>query len=62
MRSQLPHQLTTYDPAEDLDSKEAVAAFIAEALQTRDAAYASHALEVVARARATKQVEEKGQD
>jgi len=44
-------KLTTYDPAEDLGSDEAIAIFMAEAFQTSDVAYISHALGVVARAK-----------
>jgi probable addiction module antidote protein len=43
--------LTTYDPAEDLGSDEEIAVFMAEAFATNDAAYISHALGVVARAK-----------
>lgn len=43
--------LTGYDPAEDLNSPEAVTAFLNEALKTDDAAYVAHALGVVARAK-----------
>ncbi|NPT53354.1 addiction module antidote protein [Paraburkholderia elongata] len=50
--------LTTYDPAEDLGSEEAMAVFMAEALQTNDAAYIAHALGVVARAKGMKQIAE----
>jgi len=50
--------LTTYDPAEDLGSGEAMAVFMAEALQTNDAAYIAHALGVVARAKGMKQIAE----
>ena len=42
---------TSYDPAEDLGSDEAIAIFMAEAFGTNDAAYISHALGVVARAK-----------
>ncbi len=45
-------KLTTYDPAEDLGSEEAMAVFMAEAFQTNDAAYIAHALGVVAQATA----------
>jgi DNA-binding phage protein len=38
-------RLTNYDPAEDLGSDEAIAIFMAEAFQTNDAGYISHALE-----------------
>jgi len=44
-------KLTAYDPAEDLGSDEAIAVFMAEALETNDVAYISHALGVVARAK-----------
>ncbi|MCH4563670.1 putative addiction module antidote protein [Halomonas sp. EGI 63088] len=40
-----------YDPAAALDSQEAIAAFMADALETGDAAYIAKALGVVARAR-----------
>jgi probable addiction module antidote protein len=50
--------LTTYDPAEDLGSEEAMAVFMAEAFQTSDAAYIAHALGVVARAKGMKQIAE----
>src|ERR1017187_3487143 len=49
---------TTYDPAEDLGSDEAIAVFMAEAFQTNDAAYISHALGVVARAKGMAQIAE----
>jgi len=42
--------LTDYDPAEDLDTPEAISVFVNEALKTDDAAYIAHALGVVARA------------
>ncbi|MFN5348131.1 MAG: addiction module antidote protein [Polaromonas sp.] len=47
----MAEKLTTYDPAEDLSSDKAMATFMAEALQTNDAAYVAHALGVVARAK-----------
>jgi probable addiction module antidote protein len=50
--------LATYDPAEDLGSEEAIAVFMAEALQTNDTAYIAHALGVVARAKGMKQIAE----
>jgi probable addiction module antidote protein len=49
-------KLTKYDPAEDLASDEAIAAFMAEAFQTNDVAYISHALGVVARAKGMAQI------
>jgi probable addiction module antidote protein len=42
--------LISYDPAEDLDSPEAIAIFLTEALKTQDAAYIAHAIGVIARA------------
>lgn len=41
--------VSDYDPAEDLTSSEAIAAFVNEALGIEDAAYVAHALGVVAR-------------
>ena len=49
-------KLTTYDPAEDLTTDEAVATFMAEAFHTNDVAYIAHALGVVARARGMAQI------
>ncbi|MFN3635205.1 MAG: addiction module antidote protein [Rhizobium rhizophilum] len=43
--------LTLYDPADDLDTPEAISVFVNEALKTEDAAYIAHALGVVARAK-----------
>jgi len=51
-------KLTTYDPAEDLGSEQAIAIFMAEALETNDVAYISHALGVVARAKGMAQIAE----
>jgi len=48
--------LTVYDPAEDLGSEEAIAVFMAEAMETNDVAYISHALGVVARAKGMAQI------
>ncbi|AIY40564.1 putative antitoxin [Collimonas arenae] len=47
----MPEKLTGYDPAEDLSSGEAMAAFMTAAFETGDAAYIAHALGVVARAK-----------
>lgn len=47
----MAEKLTTHDPAEDLNSDEAIAIFMAEAFQTNDAGYIAHALGVVARAK-----------
>jgi probable addiction module antidote protein len=49
-------KLTTYDPAEDLQSDEAVAVFMEEAFETEEAAYIAHALGVVARAKGMTQI------
>ena len=49
-------KLTTYDPAEDLTTDEAVATFMAEAFRTNDVTYIAHALGVVARARGMAQI------
>ncbi|XEU85267.1 putative addiction module antidote protein [Tistrella mobilis] len=43
--------LTTYDPAAALVDDEEIAAFMADAVETGDAAYVAKALGVVARAR-----------
>jgi probable addiction module antidote protein len=51
--------LTTYDPAEDLNSGAAVTAFMSEAFATRDTEYISHALGVVARAKGMAQIADK---
>jgi len=50
------NKLTNYDPAEDLTSDQAIAAFMAEAFQTNDVRYISHALGVVARAKGMTQI------
>lgn len=52
----MAEKLTTYDPAEDLTSDEAVADFMAEAFETGDAGYIAHALGVVARAKGMAQI------
>ncbi|WMY74139.1 putative addiction module antidote protein [Buttiauxella selenatireducens] len=44
-------EFTTYDPAEALVDDEEIAFFIADALETGDAAYIAKALGVVARAK-----------
>ncbi|HEX4890916.1 MAG TPA: addiction module antidote protein, partial [Alphaproteobacteria bacterium] len=54
----MAEKLTTYDPAEDLNSDEAVAIFMAEAFRTNDAAYIAHALGVVARAKGMTRIAE----
>ena len=52
----MAENLTSYDPAEDLSSDEAISTFIAEAFQTSDAGYIAHALGVVARAKGMAQI------
>lgn len=49
-------KLTTFDPAEHLNSGQAIADFMAAAFDTQDPAYIAHALGVVARARGMTQV------
>ena len=49
-------KLTNYDPAEDLGSDGAIAIFMAEAFETNDVGYISHALGVVARAKGMAQI------
>ncbi len=55
-KKRVTEKLTSYDPAEDLGSDEAIAVFMAEALHTNDVAYISHALGVVARAKGMAQI------
>ncbi|WP_211251113.1 addiction module antidote protein [Stenoxybacter acetivorans] len=55
----MTEKLTTYDPADDLDSDEAVAIFLTEAFSTEDAAYIAHALGVVARAKGMNEIAKK---
>jgi len=52
----MAEKLTTYDPAEDLTSDDAIAAFMAEAFESNDVGYIAHALGVVARARGMTQI------
>lgn len=52
----MTEKLTTYDPAEELSSDEAMAIFMAEAFQTNDTGYIAHALGVVARAKGMTQI------
>ncbi len=51
-------KLPAYDPAEDLASDKAVAAFMAEAFATEDVGYIAHALGAVARAKGMSQIAE----
>jgi probable addiction module antidote protein len=52
----MAEKLTIYDPAEDLGSDEAIASFMAEALETSDTGHIAHALGVVARAKGMAQI------
>ncbi len=47
----MTEQVYDYDPAQALDCQEAIAVFIADALETGDAAYIAKAMDVVARAK-----------
>ena len=52
----MAEKLTTFDPAEHLDSEEAIAYFMSDAFETNDPAYIAHALGVVARAKGMTQI------
>nr|WP_297365628.1 addiction module antidote protein [Acidiferrobacter sp.] len=52
----MSEKLTVYDPAEDLSSDEAVAAFMAEAFAVGDAGFIAHAWGIVARANGMTQI------
>jgi len=54
--NEMAEKLTTYDPAEDLATDEAIATFMAEAFQTNDATYIAHALGIAARAKGMAQI------
>ena len=47
----MPHKTHPFDPADYLDTEEAVAVYMTEALDTNDPAFIADALGVVARAR-----------
>ena len=55
----MTEKLTTYDPAAALVDDEAIAAFIADALETDDTAYIAKALGVVARAKGMNEIPRK---
>ncbi|HEY3778644.1 MAG TPA: addiction module antidote protein [Rhizomicrobium sp.] len=55
----MAQKLSNYDPAEDLTSDKAIAAFMAAAFETEDAGYIAHALGVVARAKGMSQIANK---
>jgi probable addiction module antidote protein len=52
----MAEKLTTYDPASALVNNEEIAFFMADALETGDAAYIAKALGVVARAKGMAQI------
>lgn len=52
----MAEKLTAYDPAAVLDSDEEIAFFMADALETGDAAYIAKALGIVARAKGMAQI------
>ena len=52
----MTEKLTTFDPAEHLQSDQAIADFMAAAFATNDPAYVAHALGVVARAKGMTQI------
>lgn len=52
----MAEKVTHYDPAEDLTSDVAIAAFMAEAFQTNDPGFIAHALGIVARAKGMTQI------
>lgn len=52
----MTEKLTTFDPAEGLTSDVAIAAFMADALDSGDAGYIAHALGIAARAKGMTQI------
>ncbi|MGA9869500.1 MAG: addiction module antidote protein [Acetobacteraceae bacterium] len=52
----MAHQTRLFDPAAYLDSDEALAAYVNEALETNDPAFIADALGIVARARGMSQI------
>ena len=52
----MTEELTTFDPADHLNSDQAIADFMSAAFETNDSAYVAHALGVVARARGMTEV------
>ena len=55
----MTEKLTTYDPANALVDDEEIAFFMADALETGDAAYVAKALGVVARAKGMTEIAQK---
>lgn len=47
----MTEELTIFDPADHLNSDQAIADFMRAALKTNDPGYVAHALDVVARAK-----------
>lgn len=54
----MPEAISLFDPAEMLTSREAVAAFMSDALASGDSGYIAHAVGVVARAKGMSQIAE----
>ncbi len=52
----MTEKLTTFDPAEHLNSDQAIADFMAGAFETNDPGFIAHALGVVARAKGMTQI------
>lgn len=52
----MKEKLSSFDPAEHLQSDQAIADFIAAAFETNDSGYVAHALGVVARAKGMAQI------
>lgn len=52
-------KLSTFDIAEELTSDEAIAVFMADALESNDVNYITHALGIIARAKGMTQIAEK---
>jgi probable addiction module antidote protein len=52
----MPLETFPFDPAEYLDSDEAIAAYLDEAFKTEDPTFITHAIGVAARARGTTQI------
>lgn len=51
----MAEQIYDYDPAQALDCQDAIAVFIADALETEDGTYIAKAMGVVARAKEVKE-------
>lgn len=54
----MPETISLFDPAEMLTSREAIAAFMSDALASGDSGYIAHAIGVVARAKGMSQIAE----